>query len=427
MDVLDRLRPEGDEGFTLVETLAAMIVFAILAVSVGGVILHTFNLTKSNTSRVAAANLATQRIEQTRALRALDVPDGMSVVTPKPVVNGVEYTVTQTANYVASSSGSSLCSGTTSSGTKLAYKLVTVLVTWPNMGSVQPVRQDTLLNLGIGFNGVATDKGTGAVGVVDEAGQPVAGVTVTLTPSSVQRLTGVDGCAVFTGLAPGTSYTATAAAPGFVSPVGAPTATSGTFTVTASGVTRVPVRYQRAGALAATLVAPGGLVPPALLELTLSSSNFPTPERIFADCSSVATSPQYCVSGQPRTASALFPGQYGVWPGSCSDAKPSSPVTAAVRPAQSTPVSLPLAGVVVDVRDSMGKPLAGKTVYALHAADTGCLSGTVWPLAPAGASSQSLALPPGTWSFSFSPTLGTGGAAVTLTAGVITSVVMVTS
>ncbi len=425
--MLDRLRREGDDGFTLVETLAAMVVFAILAVSVGGVILHTFGLTKSNTSRVAAANLATQRIEQTRAMRALDVPDGMSVVSPKPVVNGVEYTVTQTANYVASSSGTSLCSGPSSSGTKLAYKLITVLVTWPNMGSVQPVRQDTLLAVGLGFNGIATDKGTGAIAVLDEAGQPVPGVTVTLTPSSVQRLTGSDGCAVFTGLSPGISYTATAALSGYVSPAGAPTATSEAFTVTASGVTKVAVRYQRAGALAATLLAPGGLTPPATLELTLSSSNFPTPERIFADCSIVATSPQYCVAGQPRTASALFPGQYGVWPGSCSDAKPSQPVTADVRAGQSTSVSVSLAGVVVDVRDRQGKPVTGKTVYAQHAADTGCLSGTVWPLTPAGASTQSLALPPGNWSFSFSPTRDSGGSAVTLSAGVVSSLVMVGS
>ena len=425
--MLDRLRREGDDGFTLVETLAAMVVFAILAVSVGGVILHTFDLSKSNTSRVAAANLATQRIEQTRALRALDVPDGSTVVSPKPMVNGVEYTVTQTANYVASGSGTSLCGGTSSSGSTLAYKLVTVIVTWPNMGRVQPVRQDTLLSLGIGFNGTAADKGTGAIAVVGESGQPVPGVTVTLSPSSVQRVTGIDGCAVYAGLQPGTSYTATAAQPGYVSPPGDPTATSGAFTVTAGGVTRVPVTYQRAGALAAALVAPGGLTPPPTLELTLSSSNFPTPQRVFADCSTAATSPQGCVSGQPRTASALFPGQYGVWPGSCSDAKPTTVVTGTVTPAQTVSVSLPLAGVVVEVRDALGMPLTGRTVYALHAADTGCLSWTIWPLTPAGGSTQSLALPPGTWSFSFSPTLGTGGTPVTLTAGAVTSLVMVGS
>lgn len=425
--MLDRLPRQGDEGFTLVETLAAMVVFALLAASVGGVIINTFDLTKSNTSRVAAANLATQQIERTRALRALDVPDGMSVVSPKPVVNGVEYTVTQTANYVSSGSGTSLCGGTSTSSSTLAYRLVTVVVTWPNMGRVQPVRQDTLLSLGIGFNGTAADKGTGAIAVVGESGQPVPGVTVTLSPSGVHRVTGIDGCAVYTGLQPGTSYTATAAQPGYVTPPGNPTATSAAFTVTANGVTRVPVTYQRAGALAATLVAPGGLAPPATLELTFSSSNFPTPERIFADCSIVATSPQGCVTGQPRTASALFPGQYGVWPGSCSDAKPSSVVTAAVTPEQSVSVSLPLAGVRVEVRDALGQPLSGKTVYALHAADTGCLSGTIWPLSPAGGSTQSLALPPGTWSFSFSPTLGTGGTPVTLTAGAVTSLVMVGS
>jgi prepilin-type N-terminal cleavage/methylation domain-containing protein len=159
--VLDRLRHE-DDGFTLVETLAAMIVFAILAVSVGGTILHLFRLTEDNTARVVAANLATEQIEAARAKRALDVEDGAVEITPKPVVNGTQYTVVRTANYVAEDSATTLCE-TGSGSTRLAYKLVTVHVTWPNMGSVQPVRQDTLLALGLGFDGVDESKGTIAV------------------------------------------------------------------------------------------------------------------------------------------------------------------------------------------------------------------------------------------------------------------------
>jgi prepilin-type N-terminal cleavage/methylation domain-containing protein len=428
---------DDDDGFTLVETLAAMVVLAILAVTVGAVIINTFGLTKSNTSRVAAANLAMQRIEATRALRAIDVPNGASVVTPNPVVNGVEYTVTQTANYVAADSSTSLCSGaSTESGVRLAYKLVTVIVTWPNMGSVHPVRQDTLLSLGIGFSGVDASKGTAAVAVTGASGQPQAGVTVTLSPAGTQRLTGSDGCAVFTDLDPSTSYAASVDQPGYVDKSGAQAVASSPFNVEAGGVSRVSMEYERVGALAMTLAGPEGLVPPPALEVTLSTPYFSTGDRIFRDCAVVSTAPQNCVSGSPRTAAALYPGQYGSWAGSCTDAKPATTVLADVPVSGTAAVTLPLAGVRAEVRskptatDPDGEPVTGYTVYALHAADAVCLQQS-WPMAPAGSATPALALPQGTWTLALTadgsvPPGGSSWPTVTLSLGSAVPTVVVT-
>ena len=421
----DRRSSAGpDDGFTLVETLAAMIVFSVLAVSVGGVILNTLGLTKSNTSRVAAANLATKEIETVRALRAVDVPDGATQVSPKPVVNGVEYTVIRTATYVSSDSATSPCTGpSSSSGVKLGYKLVTVEVTWPQMGSVKPVRQDTLLALGVGFASVSGDKGTGAIAVLGANDQPRSGVTVTLVPGGAQITTGTDGCAVFAGLTPGTSYSAVADQDGWVDRSGAKRTVTASFGVTASGVTRVALPYDRVGALAVTLVAPENLPFPSDLSVTTSSSATGL-DYALLDCSAVTTSPYTCVSGAPRTASHVFPGQYGVWAGSCQDSRPPTSALATVVAGSTVPVSAALAGARVTVVNSSGNPVAGRDVYALRAADGTCLART-YPLSPAGASTQAVALPAGTWTFALD-TLGTASTApVTLTPGAVTAVTVV--
>lgn len=397
--MLDRLRHE-DDGFTLVETLAAMIVFAILAVSVAGVILNGFELTKSNASRSTAANLASQQIEAARSVPPASIPDGMTV-TGTPIVNGIRYQVAQTANVVAESSTSSLCTGTGSAtGASLAYKLVTVTVTWPSMGRVQPVRQDTLLSLGVA--GYDKTKGIAAVGVTGADGRPVSGVTVTLGPSGTPRVTGVDGCAVFTGLTPG-SYSAKVDQDGFVTPAGS-RASSTTFTVAADSVVRVPMAYDRVGALAMALVGPAGLVPPPNLSMTLASAGFSPTSRTFLDCASVSTAPYDCVSGSPRTASRLWPGSYDVKPGACPVDDTSAAQAVVARGATSS-VTLPLAGARAEVwtkpvakPPSPASPATGHTVYAVRAGNGSCPTQS-WPMTPAGASTQSLALPPGTWTF----------------------------
>ena len=401
--MLDRLRSDDDEGFTLVETLVAMLVLTVMAVTTGALTTRIFGVVKDNGSRVTAANLAQQQVEAVRQKRALDVPEAVTSRTVTVPVNGVAYTVQQTVMPRTDPATPGLCTGAgPSSGVRFAYKLVTVTVTWPGMGSVRPVRQDTLLSLGLGKEGIDEGAGTAAVGVTDGASpaQAQAGVTVTLTPGGAQVVTGADGCAVFSGLVAGTSYSASASQPGFVGASGDTTATTGAFTVTAGGVTRTPLRYARRAAVAATLAAPAGTAPPAGLELTLSSPSFPTGQRVFPECADPAV-PHYCVSGTPRTASALFPGAYGAWPGSCTDARSGPPVQVTATSGATASVTLPLAGVRAQVRSGT-TPVTGHTVYALHAADGVCAV-LRWPLAPPLAADQSLALPPGTWTFALTP------------------------
>jgi hypothetical protein len=302
------------------------------------------------------------------------------------------------------------------------------------MGTVQPVRQDTLLALGLGFDGVDESKGTIAVGVNGGGGEPQSAVLVTLQPGSLTSMTGGDGCAVFSNLDPATSYTATLDQVGYVGTSGAQRIDSSEASVTASGITRVDMTYQRAGALAVTLGAPLGLPVPPTLGVTLTSTLFPGSKQAFADCSLVSTAPQHCVSGSPRTATSLFPGQYGVWPGTCADAEPATPPDQhVVAESSTTSVAVTLAGARVQVRtyDTDGNlvPVTGQNVYALHQADTSCLSTQSHAMSPAGAADQALALPQGTWTFALtsdgSGAPAAGWPSATLVTGSVTDVVIV--
>lgn len=386
---MDRLRPRphGDDGISLIETVVAMLVFVVFATSAAAFLINTLKVDKTNTQRVTAANLAASQIELVRASTALSLTDGTTTVTPT-ALNGTTYTVTQTVRFVANASGDAVCAGT--SGT-LAYKLVTVSVSWPGMGKVAPVRADTLRALGLGTDQNDTRKGTGAIGLTDAAGAAVPGATVALSNGS-SYVTGSDGCAVFPNLTTG-SYTYTVTATGYVGRQGEAVLT-GSFSVTAATVTRLALNYAPKGAVAVTLTAPSGYTWPATLPVTLDSSLLtPTTTRLFPDCSTVSTSPQSCVTGTPRTASALYPGAYTGWAGTCADAKPASPPSAAVTAGGTASLTAALGALQVTLTTG-----TTATVYAWHRASAGsCTTGVLWPMVLVTNTSRKLALPPGTW------------------------------
>lgn len=381
-----------DEGVSLVETVVAMAVFAVVATVSAGLLGQALRVTRSNDQRVVAANLAAQHIEQLRSLRALDIPDGAQ--SQDVPVGSTVYTVTRNANYVSSGTSASLCTG---SDNALAFKLVTVTVTWPDMRGVKPVRSDTLRALGLGADGADTSRGTAAVALQTAAGGPFAGVVVTVSPappSGATRTTGLDGCAVFSGLAPGT-YTASVNQPDHTGRLGDQAVTLPAFSVAAGQVTRTTQPYDRAGALRATFTHPAGWGPPPTLGLTLRHPY--DGEVRFPDCALATAPPKQCVSGSPRTATRVFPGLYGVWAGVCAVA-PSSPPTAQVSGGRTADVSVPVAPLTVDLRSSTGAPLAGSTLYASAVTGTTC---TVTHALTADATGTvQTSLPSGTWRLS---------------------------
>lgn len=398
-----------EEGFTIIENLVSMVLFALMAVIAVGLIVEITSVSRTDTRRVTADNLANQAIEAARSQRALDIPAGGT--TSQVLVDGTAYNVAQTANFVSSGDQTSICN--TSSGSRIAYKLVTVSVTWPNMGNVKPVRADTLRSLGIGTDGLNVGQGVAAVGVQDNTGAPVNGIAVTLAPTSVQVMTGADGCAVFAGLDPAVTYTASVNQPGYVGTDGTQSVTTRPIGIAGGSVSRVPLSYAQPGTLMVPYVAPAQTAVPSALAFSLNSSKFQTPTRVFPYCAGGASG---CLTAGPGsvTAASLFPNLYTAWAGTCGDAKPSSPPGATVAAAGTATASpaVSLAGLTVTVSASGGQPGTIQSITAVHAADATCASGERYVLNNP-ANGTGIALPAGTWTATINYTYGTNAPATT--------------
>ncbi len=387
----------SDAGFTLAEVLVAMSVFGVLVTLVLGMVLRTAGLAASNDRRVVAANLADRQVESARSQRAVDIPDGLTTRTE--TVGGVTYTVKQTATYVPTDATTSVCSA---SGSSLAYKLVTVTVTWPGMGRVKAVRADTLRSVGLGGDGLDATKGSVALTVVGADGAPVSGVGVTLSPGGATATTGEDGCAVVTALDPGT-YTATASTTGYVGTANTQAAAVGSLGVTAGGIARGTLLYDTDRAADLVLGGPTGYTAPTGLRAVLRNSY--VSETVYPTCTG---SPQGCVTGVPGQAQYLFPAVYDAWVGTCSDAKTATGAVTTVdltpSTADGTTLTLPAGSALVDVRSLIGTSLAGRTVTATHLPEsTGlgqrCVTGETYTLPVTAVGGVQVLLPSGTWTF----------------------------
>jgi prepilin-type N-terminal cleavage/methylation domain-containing protein len=396
------IRRRGDRGFTLVEVVVSMSLFAVAASVTLGLLLRTTQVAGDNIRRTAAANLAQKQIESVRSQKATAITDGQSTTTA--VIGSTTYTIKQLANYVSTDSSTSVCTG---SGNTLAYKLVTVTVTWPNMGTIKPIRADTLKAVGLGADGLDSTLGTLAILVAGTSGAAQSGITVTLS-SGATKTTGDDGCAVFTGLSPAT-YSASASMSGYTGFTNSQNATLGSLGVTAGGVTRGTLTYDTVRSVSVALDSPAGAVIPSTMPLRVGDSYLS--EYTLSTCPGTVTSS--CTSGLPGTVQALFPEVYTVKVGACTETSPSS-VSVDLRTAgTSTPsVTVPVGAPTIKVQTALGTAIVGRTVTIAHT--TGCSESYTTPSVSGG---RAIAIPYGSWTISTARTsagVGTVSQSVTL-------------
>lgn len=395
-----RPKMNSDEGFSLIEAVVASVVLAMSAAIVAGLLINVIAVVKNNGNRQAAANLAASQIDVVRQIDAVTIPDGRQSL-PSVTVGNTTYAVTQNATYITSdTSSASACTG---SG-QLAYKRVTVSVTWPNMGTTKPVTSQTLRALGYdaAHGGLDATRGAIATAVLNDQGKPVPGATVTLTnlagtpvPGVGAQVTGPDGCAVFAGLTASTTVRAQAALAGHVNLDGANTVVDTGNGVVANTISKTTLILGQPGRLNTVLaLKPGWLAPQTSMGVGLTSTLWPsaTTNRVPQPC---ATTPnQVCTSGQ--VVERLLPGAYGAWPGACLDARPSTPMLTNATSGTTTNVNLVPAAVTLRAGAASG---VNKTITAVHAADTLCTTGQTLTLGtvPALAATKTIALPAGTW------------------------------
>ena len=393
-------RPVRQDGYSVVELLVAVTVFALVfaAVSIG--IGRALEVNRGNRNRSAAAYLAARQLEEVRAKAFSSVALGRTtcVYTTTSCNLPAPYTVVQDVAWASPGTTSTTCDVPATSGASLAYKRVTVTVTWPDMNGVAPVTSQTLLTP----PGGSYDPNDGHILVqaFDRDALPLAGRTVSITgPESASQVTSSDGCAFFAYLDPGT-YTATFSISGFVDRQGNQPATQ-SVGVTASRITKVQFDYDEAATLSVGPVAPSLAVIPSGIAMTVANSNLTVGTKSF---SQAATG-----SGTTRSITPLFPyaSGYQVWAGDCADADPatytggSRGAVLASNPAGTTTGSANLDAVDVTVRFTtlLGLAVPNATITATHTAGTGCTSGNTLTTTTRTDTNGKLrlALPYGTW------------------------------
>ena len=404
-----RRGPGVDDGMTIVELLVAMTIFAGVALSLAYTLQMALLSTRDNRSRVQAAHLAARELEIVRnnfgattngpaMLAAESVvvnPDPLPGGTPgQPLkIDGTDYTVTRTVEWLPAGTGASPCDG----GTAINYPslAVNVKVSWANMKGTPPVVSNTILTPPKGT--LNSTMSFVAVKVLGAAGTGVPGVPVTLSgPGGSSVVTSADdGCSVFAVTTMG-SYTASINSAGFVTFDGLTSSSKPPTTVTAGTLTQLNFAYDRASSIVVSYADDGvHALPTPLPGLTYFNTGLlPSGTRTVP------------VGAASMTLSNLWPFSdgYSIWAGTCKQADPASsgasrPAAEPMTPGTTQTTAVALAPVQIKATRADGSPLPSTVVRAIPNDTTGCAAGELaLTLGTTGAGGNLLtSLPGGAW------------------------------
>jgi len=371
----------AEDGFALLEVMAAAALLLVIATASLGVFNVSGKISGASKSRSIAANLAQQDQERLRAMRATNLSNyHKSQLVDVP--GGGRYTVDSRADWVRDASGLESC---TVSSSQADYLRVTSTVSQSNLST--PVTMSSLVAPGVAA--FTANSGTLTVQVTDRDGDPVAGADVAIAgPTSLRDTTNSLGCAVFSHIPTGT-YTATTHKYGYVDPSGNdPGAVTGTPIVTQGKVTTVPGRLDIPATATATFE--------TYVNTYAAPSNGGTGAVWIPSKAKAVTADPLTTTGEPSrvttpggwqssvVASRLYPFKEGfsLYTGSCANADPSkaisdyftsNPGTVMTDPGKSYDVKVrqaPLAVMVVDGVTNNARP--GAHVVATGQATGGC-------------------------------------------------------
>ncbi|MBH0129941.1 prepilin-type N-terminal cleavage/methylation domain-containing protein [Salinibacterium sp. NK8237] len=415
--VLRRLR-SSEAGMSLLEVLIAIIIFAVVSLGVLHTLTTVLSTTRDNRARVVAANLAAEEIDLARAAdEVFNLFDATRVVP----INGDDYTVTRTTEWVSSDVASAACGTGTGA---LRYKRINVEVSWPNMREgTSPVSADTLLAPSERINDPAL--GTILVSVLGGTGEGVSGVTVSATPASPSagaqtpsttiKATDVQGCTFILKVTPG-NYNVTVSKTNYITEAGQSTVPSQLAKVTAGSASSMSFNYDEAASFAVKYVSastPSKAQMPkdmatsfvstySTYTTSTSSTSFSRTVKLFPWRSGyVSMAGTYIPESADPTstvATCLSPNT-ALWPdklvGTVTYASPAAEAVAA-NPGGTVTAVVPMGLVEVS-------GMSGATIRAVPAApvansgDPGCDARTTLYFSTISSTTNSIALPYGTW------------------------------
>jgi prepilin-type N-terminal cleavage/methylation domain-containing protein len=407
-------RQELDGGFTLIEVIAAIVVFSIAAVSIVAMLATSLGVSRQVRQRVIATSIAAQEMQTVRA----QVKDGVAITLGQTsriqVMGGVSYTITRTASWIALGQTADPCSGGVAG--QIAYQRVSVSVSWPNMGKLtKPVTSESVITPAAGS--LSANTITIPVRIMSGAVAAQNGIVVTVTPvsggASQSEVTDSNGCAAFAQLTPG-NYTISLNTSGYVDTQGVQNHTQ---TAGQSAAGTLPVQtilYDVFGGLSMTAAPTTGYaLPVTALKYSVVQTGWTTSPQTFTGG-----------AGSLATVTPVFPftaangGVYTSYAGVCTDASPNgyaapngvTPVAAPsglVTASSTTALTVPLASLQASFKTSAGGAVANATVVAKSAkvgcTDTYTLTGTT-----DASGNLSFSVPYGAWNFTATGSVGAG-------------------
>jgi prepilin-type N-terminal cleavage/methylation domain-containing protein len=370
----------ADEGFTLIEVMAAMFLFLMVSTSTAVILMQGLQTIRENQDRVSAANVARSEIEYLRDLARKDpgiLPIGQftGAIPPAvdakystdlnanyldPVLKTTRYTIKTTSNWVDFASvatggtSQSACAGESATA---AYLRVVVTVSSPDLK--EPVSlQTNITQQSKPAAGAAATVGAAAITIVNESSVPVGDVSVTFSDAfhpannHIPMTTGFDGCLFVPNLEPTASLIVTISRAGYVSSTS--TGTVKTLSISADNVTKLGFEYAAAASLKFSDSNPDYLLPAGTqVRWKVKGTGGSTQSNLLTG-----------------SVSNLWPGDdVEGWAGNCSDADPQATGAArasyALSAGDTTVAALPVAPVrIVGLKPD-------QAVTATHAA-AGC-------------------------------------------------------
>lgn len=300
----------GDErGSILLEALISGILLVITAVGVFSAFEAGSRASAEERHRAQAEGLAQADLARLRTMRisALANLHQTKVVT----IEKTSYTVESVAAFQTDSTGTASCTKATA---KADYIQIRSIISWPSLGSREPVEEVSLVAPPNGS--ISANSGSLAVQIEDAKNAGVQGVELAGSGAgSFAGVTGENGCAIFGDL-PAGNYTLTASGNSLVDKNGEAPKPQSTSVVEESTNT-LALQYDFGGSVAAKFeTRVGG-------ELVPSSA-----DSVVAFNSGMQTAKVFGTPGTPSaevTATPLFPftSAYSVYAGTCEQNDPS--------------------------------------------------------------------------------------------------------
>jgi Tfp pilus assembly protein PilV len=231
---------QAEDGFILIEVLVSALILAIVAGAVLTLITATTHSAASERTHSVAFGLAQEDQARLRSMRlsSLNEKDEPNETT----IGGTKYLVRSQGRFVNNSSGTRSCSSGNASTDYVEITSTVSAATMPNSVSLHSIISPS--------NGsLDPSHGSLAIQATNGAGNPVSGVTATITgPTNGSASTKEEGCAIFADI-PAGNYNVVTSANGLINREGQISETLNSVRVPPTGTQQVSVYYDRAGAI----------------------------------------------------------------------------------------------------------------------------------------------------------------------------------